>query len=99
MPLFEVDNVFSDSGTVAEGSPIIPISAQLQYNIDTICEYICTRIPVPDRDFNATPRLIIIRSFDVNKPGQDVESLQGGVAGGSMIQGILKVQYMFCSSC
>uniref|UniRef100_A0A6A7G521 protein-synthesizing GTPase n=1 Tax=Hirondellea gigas TaxID=1518452 RepID=A0A6A7G521_9CRUS len=78
-------------GTVAEGSPIIPISAQLQYNIDVICEYICTRIPVPDRDFLATPRLIIIRSFDVNKPGQDVESLQGGVAGGSMIQGILKI--------
>lgn len=78
-------------GTAAEGSPIIPISAQLQYNIDTICEYICTYIPVPKRDFNATPRLIIIRSFDVNKPGQDVASLRGGVAGGSMIQGILKL--------
>eukprot|EP01083_Nonionella_stella_P014043 39491_1 len=78
-------------GTVAEGSPIIPISAQLKYNVDVICEYICTQIPVPVRNFTAPPRLIIIRSFDVNKPGQEVDALQGGVAGGSLIQGVLKM--------
>ncbi|CAG2101469.1 unnamed protein product [Medioppia subpectinata] len=27
-------------GTVAEGSPIVPISAQLKYNIDVLCEYV-----------------------------------------------------------
>merc|ERR1712168_1158477 len=26
-------------GTIAEGSPIVPISAQLKYNIEVICEY------------------------------------------------------------
>lgn len=46
------------NGTVADRSPVIPISAQLKYNIDVICEYICKKIPVPTRDFSAKPRLI-----------------------------------------
>ena len=37
------------------------------------------------------PRLIVIRSFDVNKPGEDAENLKGGVAGGSILQGVLRV--------
>merc|ERR1712179_260826 len=78
-------------GTVAEGAPIIPISAQLKYNIEVVCEYIMKKIPVPVRDFTSEPRLIIIRSFDVNKPGSDVEDLKGGVAGGSILKGVLKV--------
>jgi len=67
----------------------------LKYNIDVICEYICKRIPVPVRDFTSSPRLIVIRSFDVNKPGTEVDDLKGGVAGGSIIQGILKVSFSF----
>ncbi|XP_067648581.1 eukaryotic translation initiation factor 2 subunit 3 isoform X3 [Eurosta solidaginis] len=78
-------------GTVAEGAPIIPISAQLKYNIDVLCEYITKKIPVPQRDFKAPPRLIVIRSFDVNKPGCEVNDLKGGVAGGSILCGVLKV--------
>lgn len=78
-------------GTIAEGSPIVPISAQLKYNIEVICEYICKKIPIPIRDFASQPRLIVIRSFDVNKPGCEVEDLQGGVAGGSILRGVLKV--------
>ena len=62
-----------------------------KYNIDVVCEYIARYIPVPVRDFMGLPRLIIIRSFDVNKPGQDVQNLRGGVAGGSILQGVLKV--------
>lgn len=34
-------------GTIAETAPIVPISAQLKYNIDVVCEYICTKIPIP----------------------------------------------------
>jgi len=78
-------------GTIAEGSPIVPISAQLKYNIEVICEYICKKIPVPVRDFTSQPRLIVIRSFDVNKPGCEVDDLKGGVAGGSILRGVLKV--------
>ncbi len=78
-------------GTVAEGSPIIPISGQLKYNIDAVCEYIVKNIPIPVRDFTSPPRMIIIRSFDVNKPGSEVKDLKGGVAGGSILSGVLKI--------
>jgi len=76
--------------TVADDAPIVPISAQLQYNIDVVCEYIL-KIPPPIRDFTSSPQLIVIRSFDVNKPGAEADDLQGGVAGGSILKGILKV--------
>jgi len=78
-------------GTVADESPIVPISAQLRYNIDVVAEYITNYIPVPVRDFRSDPKLIVIRSFDVNKPGEEVHALRGGVAGGSILQGVLKL--------
>lgn len=78
-------------GTVAAGSPIIPISAQLKYNIDVVVEYLIKKVPVPRRDFISKPRMIVIRSFDVNKPGEEVDDLKGGVAGGSIMQGVLRV--------
>lgn len=56
-----------------------------------LCEYITKKIPVPLRDFTSPPRMIVIRSFDVNKPGCEVDDLRGGVAGGSILQGVLKV--------
>ena len=78
-------------GTIAADAPIIPISAQLKFNIEVICEYICKKIPIPIRDFTSTPRLIIIRSFDVNRPGCEVDDLKGGVAGGSILKGVLRL--------
>ncbi|CAI0389119.1 unnamed protein product, partial [Linum tenue] len=82
-------------GTVAEGAPVVPISAQLKYNIDVVCEYIVKKIPVPKRDFTLPPNMIVIRSFDVNKPGFEVDDIKGGVAGGSILTGVLKVnQYI-----
>ncbi len=65
-------------GTVADGAPVIPISAQLKYNIEVLCEYVCKKIPIPKRDFLSMPRLIVIRSFDVNKPGCEVDDLKVG---------------------
>lgn len=79
------------AGTVADSAPILPISAVLKYNMDIVCEYLVRKIPLPIRDFTSQPRLIVIRSFDVNRPGQDVSNLQGGVAGGSILQGVLRV--------
>lgn len=79
------------AGTVADSAPIIPISAVLKYNIDVVCEYIAKDVPIPVRDFSSVPRMIVIRSFDVNKPGEEVETLKGGVAGGSILQGVLRV--------
>ncbi|XP_059645762.1 eukaryotic translation initiation factor 2 subunit gamma-like isoform X1 [Cornus florida] len=76
--------------TVAEGAPVVPISAQLKYNVDVVCEYIVKKIPVPERNFVSPPHMIVIRSFDVNKPGSEVEEIKGGVAGGSILR-ILKL--------
>ncbi|KAJ5711515.1 hypothetical protein N7493_002128 [Penicillium malachiteum] len=78
-------------GTVADGSPIIPISAQLKYNVDAVCEALISRIPVPIRDFTAQPHMMVIRSFDVNKPGAEIDELKGGVAGGSILTGVIKL--------
>jgi translation initiation factor 2 subunit 3 len=78
-------------GTVADNAPVIPISAQLKHNIDAILEYIVKKVPIPIRDFSSAARLIVIRSFDVNKPGAEISELKGGVAGGSILCGILKV--------
>ncbi|CAK0794771.1 unnamed protein product [Prorocentrum cordatum] len=79
------------AGTAADSSPIIPLSAVLKYNIEVVCEYLCTQVPIPPRDFLSSPYMIIIRSFDVNKPGEEVDKLKGGVCGGSIIKGVLKV--------
>lgn len=37
------------------------------------------------------PVLSIIRSFDVNRPGEEADNLKGGVVGGSILKGVLKV--------
>merc|ERR550537_1191808 len=78
------------AGTAADDSPIIPLSAVLKYNLDVVCEYLCTQVPIPPRDFTSNPLMIIIRSFDVNKPGGEVQTLKGGVAGGSILKGVLR---------
>ena len=78
-------------GTVAEGSPIIPISAQYGYNIDLLCEHIVNHVPVPVRNLNINPQMMIIRSFDINKPGTFIKDIKGGIAGGSITQGIFKI--------
>ena len=79
--------------TPADNAPVIPISAQLGYNIDILCEYLCNTdfIPIPRRDFTAPARMVVVRSFDVNKPGEECAKLRGGVAGGSITQGVLRV--------
>jgi translation initiation factor 2 subunit 3 len=123
-------------GTIAEGAPVVPISAQLKYNVDAVCEYLVKKIPVPLRDFTSPPQasgggvraelpsvhasgsdersckrlpwaapgvvgrlawvprpfnpfaaqMIVIRSFDVNRPGSEVDDIKGGIAGGSILQ-------------
>ncbi|KAF4123547.1 translation initiation factor 2 subunit 3 [Geosmithia morbida] len=78
-------------GTVAGKSPVIPISAQLKFNIDAVNEAIVNTIPVPPRDFTMDPHMIVIRSFDVNKPGAEIDDLKGGVAGGSILHGVVKL--------
>lgn len=78
-------------GTSIENVPIIPISAQFSVNIDKVIEAIQEFIPTPKRKIDESPRMYVVRSFDVNKPGTKIENLKGGVLGGSVIQGRFKV--------
>jgi translation initiation factor 2 subunit 3 len=78
-------------GTVAEGKPIIPVSAQHSANVDAVIQALEQNIPTPHRDPEKPPRMFVLRSFDVNKPGATVDELKGGVVGGSISQGMFKV--------
>jgi translation initiation factor 2 subunit 3 len=78
-------------GTIAEDAPIIPISAQKQVNVDILLYVLEKHIPTPNRDLSKPPRMHVVRSFDVNKPGASVEDLVGGVIGGTIFQGTFKV--------
>jgi translation initiation factor 2 subunit 3 len=78
-------------GTVAEGKPIIPVSAQHAVNVDAVLQSIEKNIPTPHRDPDKPPRMFVLRSFDVNKPGTSIDELTGGVVGGSISQGKFKV--------
>ncbi len=79
------------NGTTAEDAPIIPVSANYNANIDKLVEAIETHIPTPKRNEGAPAKMYIARSFDINRPGQSLEKLSGGVLGGSLITGTLKV--------
>ena len=78
-------------GTLAENAPIIPISAQQKINIDVLLEAIQKNIPTPQRDVAKPPRMLVVRSFDINKPGTEVEDLNGGIIGGALVEGELKL--------
>jgi len=74
-------------GSIAEDAPIIPVSAQQIVNIDLLIQGMQKYLPTPTRDPDLPPRMHIIRSFDVNKPGTAIDDMVGGVIGGSITQG------------
>ncbi len=78
-------------GTVAENAPIVPISAQHKANIDVLIKVIEEKILTPVHDLNKPAQMFIARSFDVNKPGVTPNKITGGVIGGVLSQGLLKV--------
>ncbi|MEI7719496.1 MAG: translation initiation factor IF-2 subunit gamma [archaeon] len=77
-------------GTIAENSPIIPVSAQQEINLDKVLEELC-KIEVPTRNIKDKPLFLIARSFDINRPGTMLKDLHGGVLGGALKQGTLKI--------
>ncbi len=77
-------------GSLAENAPIIPISAQQEINIDKILEEIC-KLEIPERDISSPPVFLVARSFDINKPGTKIKDIHGGVLGGILKRGELKI--------
>jgi len=78
-------------GTVAEAAPVIPISAVFGANIDLLIKTIEEVIPTPTRDDAALPKMFVARSFDINRPGTAPDKMHGGVVGGSVVQGKLRI--------
>jgi len=71
-------------------APVIPTSANFGVNVDLLIEAIETTVKTPSFDSTKPVRLFCARSFDINKPGTKLDSLRGGVIGGSILQGTLK---------
>lgn len=78
-------------GTNAAKSPIIPVSAQSNLNIDALIGALEDTIETPKREESKNAVMHVLRSFDVNKPGAKIKDIKGGVIGGSLTQGTLKV--------
>src|SRR5207253_2189064 len=76
-------------GTMSENSPIIPVIANHNINIDILCEYICKFIEEPHRDLENNLKMIIVRSFNINKQESDIKDLEGAVIGGTITEGTL----------
>lgn len=71
--------------------PIVPTAGQLGVNISAILDFIVNYIPEPKRSEDEVTKMVIIRSFDVNKPGTSIDELAGGVVGGSLVAGRLNI--------
>ncbi len=85
----EIKKFLSD--TIYKDAPIIPISAQHNVNVDALIQAIEENFPTPDRDKDEDPLMFIARSFDINKPGSDPIGMIGGILGGALTSGILKI--------
>ncbi len=77
-------------GSKIENAPIVPVMANKNVNIDAVLEEII-KLKMPERDTKSDPIMYVARSFDVNRPGSAIKDLNGGVIGGSIIRGKLKI--------
>ncbi len=78
-------------GTVAENAPIIPISAVFNANLTLIVRAFEEIIPSPELNEDDEFEFLVARSFDINRPGKRIEDLKGGVIGGSVLKGMIKI--------
>ena len=78
-------------GTIVERVPIIPVSGQQGVGIDVLLWAMEKFIPTPPRELDKPFRMPILRSFDINPPGTPAQNLRGGVIGGSIIRGVVRV--------
>ena len=74
-------------GTIAEKSPIIPVSAHHDVNLDILIDAIEEIIPTPDLREKEDGLMYVARSFDINRPGTRPSKLKGGIIGGSVVSG------------
>lgn len=83
---------FITSNHALHDKPVIPVSAFKKINISEIGRFLST-IPNEDLESKANEEfsMCILRSFDVNSVGVAVDNFVGGVVGGSIEKGHIKV--------
>jgi translation initiation factor 2 subunit 3 len=69
---------------------IIPVFAAQDVNITQLIQEIGS-FDVNNSSNEETTEMVVVRSFDINKPGAEISELKGGVLGGGIKSGSLKV--------
>lgn len=87
----EIKDMINRTFLASINPPVIPISALHKANLDLLVEGLEVFFPNPNKDESGDPIVYAVRSFDVNKPGTKYQDLRGGVIGGSIIRGKLRV--------
>ena len=81
---------FLESSSIYPDAPIIPMSAGYGANLSNLLKTIIEEFEDPIHNKEDRAQMFIVRSFDINKPGQDYSELKGGILGGAIRQGSLK---------
>ncbi len=79
------------STTSFADAPIIPVSAIHRVNLHYLVEALYRYIPPRERYPGKPLKMFVIRSFDINKPGTNYRDVVGGVLGGSILEGRVRV--------
>ncbi|MFX0048684.1 MAG: translation initiation factor IF-2 subunit gamma, partial [Candidatus Hermodarchaeota archaeon] len=77
--------------TIADKAPIIPVSAVFGANLGLVVRAFEEIIPSPHINEEDDFQFLVARSFDINRPGTQINELNGGVIGGSVLKGKVKV--------
>jgi len=72
-------------------APIIPVAANLGINKDALICAMEEYLKTPETKSNDKLKMYVVRSFDVNSPGNTLDKLKGGVLGGSIVSGSIKI--------
>ena len=86
---FKIEEFLEDFYT--ESKTIIPIIAQTNSNINLISNYFANCVNSYSKDLNKNFIGTIIRTFDINRPNTKIKDLKGGILGGSIARGVLKL--------
>ncbi len=69
---------------------IMPVFAAQNVNLTQLIQEI-GKFDIPDSSNEERAEMVVVRSFDINRPGADISELKGGVLGGGLKSGSLTV--------
>jgi translation initiation factor 2 subunit 3 len=81
------------NGSLVENCNILPTSAQKNINLNNVTEWMFNYVTSKDNTVIEKEQLkaLIVRTFDINKPGTSIDNISGLVIGCSIINGELNI--------